>query len=223
MQAKEYLDMNETDCPDPNLYELEMVQPIIKNINSNKKCCICSGPTNNTNIKITTPINIDKNKKIGLKSIIESIGSIELKNFSYVADMFVCLQCQQNLLTAYKLKCEIKQNINETIKMNTIDKTSDVTHIDNNNEVKLEFNDIDTDTDKTNLDFIYCSKCDINFSKFDIRIHLLNCKMRQRADADGISLKSRKLFACVLCKYLVYKHNAMKHIEKCNKKVRRKL
>lgn len=72
--------MNENDCPDPELYELQMEPVIVKSAKSGQKCIICSAPAD-CDMKTDSIVKTEKGT-YSLSAIIESIANVQLLNSS---------------------------------------------------------------------------------------------------------------------------------------------
>lgn len=79
--------------------------------------------------------------------------------------------------------------------------------------------DMRSDNPAGDENIVYCSSCDTNFMLNDMASHLLYCKMKDEADLSGIPVETRRLFVCCLCNFLVYRHNAVSHMETCCAKI----
>lgn len=64
--------MNETDCPDPELYELQMDPVVSKSAKSGQRCIICNAPAD-CDMKADSVVITEKGK-FSLTAIIESIA-----------------------------------------------------------------------------------------------------------------------------------------------------
>lgn len=184
------LDMDETECPDANLYEMES--------DVNQCCKICNGKVNG-DYKFNSEIETKKGK-VTLAFIIQSISSIETENSLEI----VCQTCHDRLKDAFDLKNIItgKKIIKEefSLKMDPL--------LENTNKI---------DVPETQINFkqqqsIFCPSCNEDFDREYLGEHLTNCFMRKQADLNQIPVEERRLFVCCICNYLVYKHLATKHL-----------
>lgn len=96
--------MNETDCPNPELYQLQVEQVIVRAAKSGQRCQICNGPADCD--MQTDSMIITKQGKISLAQILESIGGVHVHHHGG----FICLSCSQRLVNAYLLRCEIAES-----------------------------------------------------------------------------------------------------------------
>lgn len=185
------LDMDETACPDSNLYEMET--------DDNQSCKICNGKVNcdyNYNSEIET-----KKGKVKLAYIIQSISSIETESSTEI----VCTTCHDRLKDAFDLK--------NVITGKQIEK-EDVSKIDPLESSLIISNKIETPETKRNFtqQNIFCSSCNEDFDREYLGSHLVNCCMRKEADLNQIPVDERRLYVCCICNFLVYKHMATKHL-----------
>lgn len=190
------LDMDETACPDSNLYEVET--------DVNKSCKICNGKVN-CDYKYNSEIETKKGK-VTLAFVIQSISSIETEDSTEI----VCTTCHDRLKNAFDLKNIItgKQTEKEHVSK----------RIDPLESSLVISNKIKTPENKRNFSEqnIFCSACNEDFDREYLGSHLTNCCMRKQADLDQIPVNERRLYVCCICNYLVYKHMATKHlVEEC--------
>lgn len=187
------LDMDETACPDPNLYEMET--------DRNQICKICNGKVN-CDYKFNSEIETKKGK-VTVAFIIQSISSIEMENSS---NENVCNTCLDRLKDAFDIKNIItaKQIVKEEIfqKIDPLESPSKLTN-------KIEVPESIRNFTEQN---IFCPSCNEDFEREYLGSHLTNCCMRKEADLDQIPVEGRRLFVCCICNYLVYKHLATKHV-----------
>lgn len=96
--------MTETECPDPELYQLQVDQVIARTAKSGQRCQICNGPADCD--MQTESMVITKQGKVSLAQILESIGSV----YVHRPGGYICLSCSQRLVNAYLLRCEIAES-----------------------------------------------------------------------------------------------------------------
>lgn len=180
------LDMDETACPDSNLYEMET--------DVNQHCKICNGKVTG-DYKFNSEIETKKGK-VTLAFIIQSISSIETENSSEI----VCTTCYDRLKDAFDLKNIITGKQKDVCRK--IDPLLESPKIDIPEAQRIF----------TQQQSIFCPSCNEDFEREYLGSHLTNCYMRKQADIDQIPVEERRLFVCCICNYLVYKHLATKHI-----------
>lgn len=98
--------MTETECPDPELYQLQVEQVIVRTAKSGQRCQICNGPADCD--MQTDSMVITKQGKISLAEILESIGSVHVHRDR--PGGYICLSCSQRLVNAYLLRYEITES-----------------------------------------------------------------------------------------------------------------
>lgn len=102
--------MNESQCPDPNLFELKTEPVVVKSAKSGQKCVICHGIAN-CDVTMETVVTTAKGK-VSLTEIVSCMGATlkQVKSNATPSAGFVCMACSQRLVDMYVLQCEIKDN-----------------------------------------------------------------------------------------------------------------
>lgn len=98
--------MTETDCPDAELYQLQVEPVIVRSAKNGQRCQICNGPAN-CNMQ-TGSMVITKHGNVSLAQVLESIGRVYVDCES--PGGYICLSCSQRLVNAYLLRCEISES-----------------------------------------------------------------------------------------------------------------
>lgn len=92
-------DLVETDCPDPDLYEM-VTETIVEAV----KCYLCQTDVCESNFDLNYPIET----KIGIFSIKDIISKISSRVTSLTEDSKFCNNCMKKLKTSYEVKMDLE-------------------------------------------------------------------------------------------------------------------
>jgi hypothetical protein len=179
------IDMNETECPDKQLFVLDDAAHF---------CLICNKTSSNAMSSLDDVIEYDAetvtvhNMMLELTTVTECTSS----------DGKICNKCLQRLKNSYSFKNELATALGAPPAI----KISRTTIGTPDGSTSLETR-------------IFCEPCNVHLVKTDIPQHLVECKMRLVANELQIPVEERRLLICSLCNYLIYNHNMQLHLEQC--------
>lgn len=87
-KAVKYIDMNESECPDPELYELTTEPVLSKTAKGGQKCLICNNNVADCDLTIQSVVATAKGR-IPIKDIIFSMGATLKKVSIYLFNVII--------------------------------------------------------------------------------------------------------------------------------------